>query len=104
MNIKQYLSKKDVFPVTDLKNIETYCNPKDKRRKLAIDKRSYQRDGMWYVHPICVSAGGASVDIICPYCGEIHRHGNTDGHRISHCRSNDNPGYIIITGGQHHGK
>lgn len=26
----------------------------------------------------------------------------TDG--ISHCRSNDNPGYIIITGGQHCGK
>jgi hypothetical protein len=54
MNIKQYLSKNDVLPVTDIKNIETYCNPKDKRRKLAIDKRSYQRDGMWYVHPICV--------------------------------------------------
>jgi uncharacterized protein YozE (UPF0346 family) len=41
--------------------------------------------------------------IICPYCGDKHRHGNTKNygkmHRLSHCigvKSNDNSGYDII--------
>lgn len=104
MNIKQYFMGKDIFPATSIDNIETYRDPQDKRRKLAIDHRSYQKDGMWYVHPISVSAGGASIDIICPYCGQIHRHGNAEGHRISHCHSNNNPGYVIVIGDRRYGK
>ena len=26
---------------------------------------------------------------ICPFCGERHRHGEGDGHRVSHCVNTD---------------
>ncbi len=104
MNIKQCFTRKDIRPVTSIDSIETYRDPRNKRKMISIDKRSYPKDKMWYVHPIGISAEGPSVDIICPYCGEIHRHGNAEGHRVSHCCSNDNPGYIIVMGGQHYEK
>ena len=33
--------------------------------------------------------------ITCPYCNGPHWHGLSEGHRISHCIDNVNPGYII---------
>lgn len=72
------------------------------KKKIYHDERSYQKDGMWYVYPF--KENGNRIEIICPYCGEIHTHGNAPGHRVSHCRSNDNPGYVIVIGGQHYGK
>lgn len=98
MNISQYFKRKDISTVVDPADITTYRDPKDRRRTLAHDKRSYQADGTRYVHPIAISAEGYSVDIICPYCGKIHRHGNAPGHRVSHCGTYDNPGYIIVIG------
>ena len=100
MSFAQYLKRKD---------IRTKVNPTDiiinniGKKQFLRDKRSYPIKDMWYVHPIGESVTGNSVDIICPYCGEIHRHGNEAGHRVSHC-SGDNPGYIIVIGGVDNGK
>ena len=99
MTITQYLKRKDIRVAVKPADIETYTK---NHKKLTRDKRSYQKDGMWYLQPIGES--GNSVDIICPYCGEIHRHGNAPGHRISHCLSSNNPGYVLVIGGTNNGK
>lgn len=98
MNIYQYLKRRDVRTMVNPSCIETYCDKNNKT--MTRDTRSYQKDGMWYVHPIGVSAEGNSIDILCPYCGKIHRHGNAPGHRASHCAAHDNPGYVIVIGGE----
>lgn len=100
MNFAQYLKRKDIRPKVNSADIT--ITPIGKKQFLR-DKRSYPIKDMWYVHPIGESVTGNSVDIICPYCGEIHRHGNEAGHRVSHC-SGDNPGYIIVIGGVDNGK
>jgi hypothetical protein len=41
------------------------------------------------------------LELTCPHCGEIHRHGGGDGlvaqggHRVAHCRENRGRGYFI---------
>lgn len=50
-------------------------------------------DGIWVVE--VVSENDDCVSIICPYCGHIHNHGKSSGHRLSHCSTRDNDGYYI---------
>ena len=63
------------------------------------DLRSWEDKECWHVYPIALTDN--QVMIICPYCGQIHYHGNNnghyEGHRVSHCSINrhDNHGYII---------
>lgn len=85
---------------TDSADIETY---KQGRRTLYRDKRSYEKDGMWYVHPVGESVTN-SIYIVCPYCGELHSHGKASGHRVSHCKNDNNPGYVIMLGGENNGE
>lgn len=96
MSFTQYLKRKDIHLKASPSDIIIDTVGK---RQFLRDKRSYVIKDMWYVRPLAESATGSSVDIICPYCGEIHRHGNEAGHRVSHCASPNNPGYIIVTEG-----
>jgi hypothetical protein len=51
-------------------------------------------------------ANGDGWDLVitaCPYCGQPHWHGGgpianppDGGHRLSHCKDPDNPGYILV--------
>jgi hypothetical protein len=74
-------------------------NPANRRQRIAADSRTTTgADGVPCVVPFYVSASG--VFIVCPYCGEIHTHGNSadgyTGHRTAHCMSADSAaGYII---------
>lgn len=43
------------------------------------------------------------IFVICPFCGEIHRHGSNGaidsadyGHRQAHCRGNYSAGYYLV--------
>ncbi len=76
--------------------LESYPNPKDKRKKLYKDTRSFIKGEYWQVHPVSYGKSGKTVNIVCPFCGNIHTHGNASGHRVSHCLQNDNPGYEIV--------
>lgn len=84
---------KGVKELFETKQLALYRNPTDRRKSLTKDFRSYQKEGMWYVHPIGFNE--YSVYIVCPHCGEIHSHGKMPGHRISHCESKNNNGYVI---------
>jgi len=87
--------------VINLNDLDIYHPPKDKRINLVRDPRSFQIDGIWHIYPIATSR--RQVYIICPYCGEIHRHGrDTDiytdiyeGYRVPHCHP-DAPNYKIL--------
>lgn len=74
------------------------CNPEDIRFfrekgshvKYAIDRRSLpckksKGTGYWKVKPIY--ATHKDVYIICPFCGQVHRHSVKDGPRIPQCGS-----------------
>jgi hypothetical protein len=83
-------------------DLEIYHPPHDKRIKLFRDPRSVVRDDyghgqFWHVKPIAVTWDAISVFIVCPFCGEIHGHGNAPGHRVAHCTNPapHNPGYVI---------
>ena len=66
------------------------------------DSRSYLLDGMWHVPPVAVD--NIHVYVVCPFCGLIHTHGNTDdgytGHRVAHCPpeffNESSKGYRIV--------
>lgn len=63
-------------------------NPADRRQRITTDSRTTRdADGVPVVLPFYV--GAASVLIVCPYCGELHTHGNGAsgyaGHRAAHC-------------------
>lgn len=79
-------------------------NPANRRQRIAADSRTTTgADGVPCVVPFYVSASG--VFIVCPYCGEIHTHGNGEsgytGHRTAHCMSADSAaGYIIRNDGK----
>lgn len=69
----------------DIDALEIYRDPDDKRKKLVKDPRSYQDEsGMWHIKPIALNE--CSMIIVCPFCGEIHFHSISDGHRWSHCK------------------
>ncbi len=78
--------------------------PPDRRNKtLAIDPRSFvDAEGYWNVYPIAIDRH--HVYIVCPWCREIHNHGNDngdyEGHRVSHCseecEDHDHSGYVIL--------
>jgi len=91
MNFARYIKHKDIRLKVDPADIVS-------TKQFLRDKRSFLKDNMWYVYPIGESVTGKSVDIICPYCGKIHRHSNKAGHRVSHCFGDD-PGYIIVIEG-----
>ena len=44
--------------------------------------------------PAHVAHDGAMV-LLCPYCGELHRHGGF-GHRLAHCRDPRGRGYVLV--------
>ena len=79
-------------------------NPADRRQRIAADSRTTTgADGVPCVIPFFVDAAG--VLIVCPYCGELHTHGNGSsgytGHRTAHCMSADSAaGYIIRNDGK----
>lgn len=97
MTIKQYQKSRNVILLADTVHIHEKQNFSDKRKHIYMDDRTFFKDGFWYVYPIGKSKDNKSIDIICPYCGKIHRHGNLAGHRVSHCDypQNDNQGYVI---------
>lgn len=89
---------KVTIPLTDL---EQYHPANDKRVILVKDPRSYQTDGKWNIYPIRINSD--HVYIVCPYCGEIHVHGNSkgcyEGWRCPHCKDGDvrkTPNYNIL--------
>lgn len=102
-----YGDKHRIRAVIDLNEIERYRNPKDKRSFLMRDKRSYKapitfKDGttieMWHVYPIAIS--DKQVHIVCPHCGYIHHHGNSEdgyeGTRVPHCMGVSADEYMIV--------
>lgn len=52
-----------------------------------IDFRSKYKDNTWNIKALTQYEG--QVYIICPYCNQIHLHGDTEGHRLSHCIDQD---------------
>ena len=74
-------------------------NPANRRQHIAADSRTTTgADGVPRVLPFYVCPSG--VLIVCPYCGEIHTHGNGGsgytGHRTAHCMSAGSAaGYMI---------
>lgn len=73
--------------------------PEKKWKTHAIDPRSFMEDGFCQVYPIAIDRH--QVYIVCPWCREIHVHGNDhgryNGHRSPHCKNYvpRNPGYVI---------
>lgn len=70
----------------DLNDLRTHPAPYHQKVILATDSRSCKLGDMWQVRPIGFSWNMKVVYIVCPYCGEIHSHTNSYGHRVSHCR------------------
>lgn len=76
-------------------------DPKDKRSRLATDKRTTtDADGHPHITPFYV--GAVNLFIVCPYCGEVHTHGSGGagfdytGFRTPHCaRIVGKPQYMI---------
>ena len=89
---RQYVKKwgkgqdpvKPLFPLDRLELL-----PAERKRKThAVDHRSFiDSDGYWNIYPIAIDS--FYVYIVCPYCQQIHIHGNDKGHyegpRCSHC-------------------
>jgi hypothetical protein len=77
--------------------------PPDRKRKiLAVDPRSFvDAEGFWNVYPIAIDQH--HVYMVCPWCGEVHTHGNNngdyEGHRVAHCfkegEDHKHSGYVI---------
>ena len=94
MTFSEFKKVPDVLKTMNIDELEVYRPPNDLRRKLAKDSRSYiGEDGFWQVRPVGVD--NFCFYIVCPYCGDIHTHGKAYGHRVSHCKKNDNKGYVI---------
>lgn len=79
---RQYVKKwgkgqdpvKLLFPLDRLELL-----PADRKRKThAVDHRSFiDSDGYWNIYPIAIDS--FHVYIVCPYCQQIHIHGNDKG-------------------------
>lgn len=77
--------------------------PPDRKRKiLAVDPHSFvDAEGFWNVYPIAIDQH--YVYMVCPWCGEVHTHGNNngdyEGHRVAHCfkegEDHKHSGYVI---------
>lgn len=83
----------------NFEDLETYHSQNDKRVLLVRDNRSYQKNGIWNIYPI--ARDKHQVFIVCPYCGEVHLHGNNQGNyegmRVPHCkRLIETPNYNIL--------
>ena len=75
-----------------------YGIPNHRQPMVVEDSRSkLWDDGYWRVQPIGYSWNRISVFIVCPHCKNIHIHGNSNGHRGTHCdpHVNRNNGYYI---------
>lgn len=70
-----------------LKELYVYPSSANNLIKLVSDNRSVVVNGRWRIQPIAVSDN--SVYIVCPFCNEIHSHGNASGFfegvRVPHC-------------------
>ena len=98
MRFSEFKTLRNVRKIYNINALEVYHPPNHKLRKLVKDGRSYICDegrwkGYWQIYPIGIDR--FHVYIVCPYCGDIHLHGNAPGHRVSHCL-NDNKGYVIL--------
>lgn len=101
MKFKEF--KKRVFQsesghvIIELDSLEKYHPDNNKLIKLFRDNRSYQEGGVWYVYPIALT--NSQVFVVCPYCGEIHAHGNSNGYyegsRVPHCNNPGKGDYFI---------
>lgn len=86
-----------LFPLERLELIP----PEKFRKSLAVDPRSFvDSEGYWNVFPIAIDC--YHVYIVCPWCREVHGHGNDngnyEGHRAAHCKKYEHhkhPGYVI---------
>ena len=95
---KRYSPMKIIYPVEQLQLF-----PVDKKRKThAVDCRSFEKGGIWYVYPIGIDRH--HVYIVCPWCKQIHVHGNVngefEGHRVEHCKDRNTAnrnGYFILS-------
>lgn len=97
-NRKDFLSGK--FVTMELDSLEKYHPDSNKVIALVRDSRSFQEKGMWHVYPIALT--DSQVYVVCPYCGGVHVHGNSEGryegHRTAHCfkqQEETNTGYFI---------
>lgn len=70
-----------------LDELYVFKSANNKLIKLVEDGRSFERDGRWIIQPIAISE--SFVYIVCPFCHEIHLHGNDggayEGVRVTHC-------------------
>lgn len=73
-----------LIPLADL---QIFHPTNNKLIKLVKDCRSVEIEGRWHIQPIALSR--THVFIVCPYCHEIHLHGNANGFyegvRVPHC-------------------
>lgn len=102
MQLSEYkrLVRRRIDPVKPLYQLEKLEQlPAEKVRKThAIDHRSFvDSKGYWNVYPI--GTDEHHVYIVCPYCHEIHCHGNAHGEyeglRVPHCHDSG-PDYRIL--------
>lgn len=77
-------------------DIQSY---KSKGRTVWIDNRTvhHPHPESAVVYPLALDT--YHVYIVCPYCGEIHVHGNArgdyEGNRVPHCGTGTHPNYEI---------
>ena len=84
---QKYLQSGPIRLMVSLDELYVYPSAKNKLINLVCDGRSVEVDGRWHIQPIAIS--DSAVYIVCPYCHEIHLHGNADGVfegvRVPHC-------------------
>lgn len=95
MKFNRYLKRTDIKLLVKPDTIEKSRSTVDRRIIILTDPRTYTENGYYHVHPIAVTKTGKSVHIVCPYCGNIHVHGNAPGHRIGHCDLSRSHGYYL---------
>lgn len=88
----------------DLNEIEVRENPDNPNKKASLAFYSKNERGitaqreMWQLYPIAVSK--KQVAVVCPLCGKIHVHGNTNGEyggtRSPHCSETTEYSYNIV--------
>lgn len=68
---------------------------KENRKEIKLkDKRTHRNsEGIFQVYPIAVN--DFSIFVICPFCGNIHVHGQIEGFRTPDCMGNQGSYYVI---------
>lgn len=96
---KDFLRKVSAYPKLYMQLIQSghVKEVKDGRRIKVVDDRTIKDDDTYIVKPILITP--SSMYVVCPYCGEIHKHGirgipesgcefpsgDHSGYRNSHC-------------------